>query len=91
MFFKIEKYGLREYLLNIIPESNHEHNTRAAENCWADIFKYSCFSATIMEWNKLDIKVKKFKSLPYFRNALLKVGRPAAKPIYNIQNLIDHS
>ena len=39
-----------------------------------------------MESNKLDIKLRKSKSLPNFRNALLKVGRPTAKPIYNIHN-----
>ena len=41
-----------------------------------------------MEWNKLDVKLRKSESLPYFRNALLKVGRPTAKPVYNIQNPI---
>ena len=41
-----------------------------------------------MEWNKLDVTARKSESLPYFRNASLKVGRPTAKPIYNIDNLI---
>ena len=39
-----------------------------------------------MEWNKLDVTIRKSESLPNFRNALLKTGRPAAKPIYNIHN-----
>ena len=41
-----------------------------------------------MEWNKLDVTLRKFESLQYFRNALLTVGRPTAKPIYNIHNPI---
>ena len=39
-----------------------------------------------MEWNKLDVTLRKSESLPYFRNALLQVGRPTTKPIYNIHN-----
>ena len=30
-----------------------------------------------MEWNKLDVELRKLESLRYFRNALLKTGRPA--------------
>ena len=41
-----------------------------------------------MEWNKLDVTLRKSEFLPYFRNALLKVGRPTTKRIYNIHNPI---
>ena len=41
-----------------------------------------------MEWNKLDVTLRKFESLPYFRNSLLKIGPPTVKPIYNIHNPI---
>ena len=41
-----------------------------------------------MEWNKVDITFRKSESLPYFRNALLKVGWSTAKPVYNIHNPI---
>ena len=93
LFFKIVKHGLPEYLFNLIPQSNHQYNTRTTEDiitfyCRTDIFKYSFFPATIMEWNKLDVKLRKFDSLPYFRNALLNVGRPTAKPVYKIHNPI---
>ena len=37
-----------------------------------------------MEWNKLDVKLRKSVSL-----AVLKVGRLTAKPIYTIHNPID--
>ena len=41
-----------------------------------------------MEWSKLDVTLRKSESLRYFRNASLKIGRPTAKPIYNIHNPI---
>ena len=41
-----------------------------------------------MEWNTLDVKLRKSESLPYFKNVLQKVGRPTAKPIYSIHNPI---
>ena len=41
-----------------------------------------------MEWKKLDVTLRKSESLPYFRNALLKIGRPTAKPICNTHNPI---
>ena len=43
-----------------------------------DIFKYS--------WNKLDLKIRQSKTLLTFRNALIKIGRPIPKPIYNVHN-----
>ena len=93
LFFKIIKHGLPEYLFKLIPQSNHQYNTWTNEYVTTfyyrrDIFKYSYFPATIMEWNKLDVTLRKFESLPYFRNALLKIDRPTAKPIYNIHNPI---
>ena len=41
-----------------------------------------------MEWNKLDVTLRKSEYLPYFRNALLKIGRSTAKPVYNFHNPI---
>ena len=87
------KLSLPEYLFNMIPQSNHQYNTRTTKDittfyCRTDIFKYFYFPATIMAWNKCDVKLRKSESLPYFRNALLKVGQPTAKPIYNIHNPI---
>ena len=51
-----------------------------------DIFKYSFFLSTISEWNKLDLKIQQSKTLLTFRNALIKIGRPIPKPIYNVHN-----
>ena len=32
LFFKIIKHGLPEYLFNLIPQSNHQYNTRTTED-----------------------------------------------------------
>ena len=39
---------------------------------------------TIIEWNKLDLGVRKSKSYAIFSNTLLKPGRPNQNVIYNI-------
>ena len=41
-----------------------------------DLFKYSFFPYTIVEWTKLDIAFRKAKSFLIFRNSLLKIVRP---------------
>ena len=41
-----------------------------------DIFEYSYFPSTILEWNNLDMKIRKVNSLMSFKNSLLRVGRP---------------
>ena len=53
-----------------------------------DIFKYSFFPCTIPDWNELDLKIRQSKTLLTFQNALLKIGRPIAKSIYNVHNPI---
>ena len=93
LFFKITKHGLPKYLFKLIPQSNHQYKTGANEDiitfyCRTDVFKCCYFTETIKEWNKLDITLRKFESLPYSRNALVKIGQPTAKPIYNIHNPI---
>ena len=65
------------------------YNTRNAdqvETCRTDIFKNSFFPYTIIEWNKLDIDIRKSKSYATFRNTLLKLGRPIQRAIYSISN-----
>ena len=90
-FFKIKIYGKTEYLLNKIPSSQIHYNTRNADQvetyyCRTDIFKNSFFPYTIIEWNKLDIDIRKSKSYATFRNTLLKLGRPIQRAIYSISN-----
>ena len=90
-FFKIKVYGKPEYLLNKIPSSQIHYNTRNTDQvetyyCRTDIFKNPFFPYTIIEWNKLDIDIRKSKSYATFRNTLLKLGRPIQRAIYNINN-----
>ena len=51
-----------------------------------DISKYSFFLFTISECNKLDLKIRQSKTLLTFQNALIKIGRPIPKPIYDVHN-----
>ena len=53
----------------------------------SNVYKYSFFPYTILEWNKLDKNIQQSKTIKAFRNCLLKIGRPTAKPVYNIHNL----
>ena len=46
------------------------------------------FPHTILEWNKLDVQIRRSESFLSFKNSLLKIGRPTAKPTYNIHNPI---
>ena len=93
LFYKIKKAGLPEYLVNKIPQSNHQYNTRSFEDvatfyCRTDVFKHFYFPHTISEWHKLDIQIRMSESFLSFKNFLLKIGRPTAKPTHNIHNPI---
>ena len=80
-----------ECLFDLIPEKNHIYNAPSSDNVTTfysrtDVYKYSFFPYTILEWNKLDKNIQQSKTLKSFRNSLLKIGRPAPKPVYNIHN-----
>ena len=47
--------------------------------------KFSFFPWSIVEWNKLDLKIGNSSCL-VFRNYLIKRIRPLAAPVYNIHN-----
>ena len=77
----------------MIPQSNHQYNTRSIENvetfyCRTDVFKYSYFPHTILEWNKLDMQIGRSGYFLSFKNSLLNIGRPTAKPTCKIDNPI---
>ena len=79
-FYKIKTFGLPSYLSNFISSGFHSYNTRNSEDvvtyhCRTDIFKYSFFPWTILEWNKLDLTLCK-SSYKVFRNSLLKIISP---------------
>ena len=92
-FYKIQSTGLPKYLLQLIPTNNHSYTLRKPLNiphyyCRSDTFKNSFFPNVIIEWNKLDEKVKGATSFSLFKDALLKVGRPHANSTCRIHNPI---
>ena len=90
-FYKIKTLAIPNYLHNIIPNGSHFYNTRAIEAvetfyCRTNLFKYSFFPYTIVEWNKLDYALRSEKSYLIFRKTLLQIGRPIADSVYFVHN-----
>ena len=54
--------------------------------CRTDLFKYSFFLYTVVEWNKLDVIVRNAKSFLIFKNLLLKIGRLIQNSIFKIHD-----
>ena len=72
----------------MVPKATHHYQTRNSEDLAiyqtrTNIFKYSFFPYSIMDWNKLSSSTQTY---PVFRNHLLKIIRPVSNPVYNIQN-----
>ena len=77
----------------MIPRSNHQYNTWSVEGVTTfyyrtDVFKYSFILHIILEWNKLDMQIRRSESFLFFKTSLLKIGQVTAKPTYSIHNLI---
>ena len=92
-FFKLKTCGLPEYLFDLIQQNNHLYNTRFWKMLQYFIVELMLsstlfFLSIILEWNKLERKIRQSSSILTSRNSLLKIGRPAPRPIYNIQNPI---
>ena len=78
-------------MYDCIPVGTCTYNTRNQDKietyyCRTDLFKYSFFPYTIVEWNKLDITLRNAKSFQIFRNSLLKIGRPIQNSIFKIHD-----
>ena len=91
VFYKIKTRGYPEYLYKLIPAKSSSYNTHNSDHietyyCRTDIFKYSFFPYTIVEYNRLDHTLRNSKSYNIFKNLLLKIGRPMPKPTFNIHN-----
>ena len=74
-----------------ILQNNHLYNTRVlvdVTTCYSrtDAFKYSFFPSTILEWNKLDRRIRQSLTLLTFWNSLLKIGWTAPKSVCNLYN-----
>ena len=84
LFIKIQTTGVPEYLFDLIPETNHIYNTCSSDNVTTfyfrtDVYKYSFFPYTILEWNKLDESIQQSKTIKSFRNYKRLAG-----PIQNL-------
>ena len=89
-FYKIKTFRLPSYLFNLILSGVHSYKNWNSEDvvtyhCRTDNFKYSFFPWTILEWNKLDLTLRK-SSYKIFSNSLLKIIRPPPNPVYDIHN-----
>ena len=90
-FYKLRFTQTPKYFHNLIPLENCMYNTRNQDQidtyyCRTDLFKYSSFPYTIVEWNKLDIILRNAKSFLIFKNSLLKIGRPIQNSIFKIHD-----
>ena len=84
-------FKLKTSLFDLILQTNHLYNSCLLEDVTTfysrtDAFKYFFSPSTILEWNKLDRKVIQQFSNMTFRNSLLKIDRPAPKPVCNVHN-----
>ena len=71
-FYKIKTLAMPSYLHSVIPNRTHIYNTRLLDTvetffCRTNIFKYSFFPCSIVEWNKLDYALRTEKSYLVFR------------------------
>ena len=87
-FYKIKTFGLLSYLSNLISSSVHSYNIQNLKDvvtyhCRIDTFKYSLFSWTICEWNKLDLILLQ-SSYTIFRNYLLTMIHHSPNLVYDI-------
>ena len=88
--YKIKTYKIPPYLAQLLSKGTHPYNTRNSDDITTfqgrtETFKFSFFPWSIVEWNKLDLKIRNSSYL-VFRNYLIKRIRPLAAPVYNIHN-----
>ena len=89
--YKLRTTQLPKYLYDLIPKGSRTYYTRNQDKietyyCRTDLFKYSFFPYTIVEWNKVDVTVRNAKSYLIFKNLLLKIGRPIQNSIFKIHD-----
>ena len=89
-FYKIKTYKIPPYLAQLLPKGTHSYNTRNSDDITTfqsrtEAFRFSFFPWSIIQWNKLDLKIRNSSYL-VFRNYLIKRIRPLAAPVNNIHN-----
>ena len=93
VFYKIFKNKSSAYLFNLIPARNTHYPLRNSDkipcfNTKHNFFKNSFFPSTLMEWNKLDVSLRKCDSFSIFKKETLKFIQPSSNSSYNCQNPI---
>ena len=94
-FYKILKSQSPKYLYSIIPMHNMSYRTRQcnkipAINVKHDFFKNTFFPSTIIEWNKLDWKIKNSESIETFKKRVLSFIRPSPNSTFNCLKAIQY-
>ena len=89
--YKLRSTQTPKYLYNSFPPRDCTYNTHKQDQvetyyCRTDLFKYSFFPYTIVEWNKLDIILRNAKSYLIFRNSLLKIHIPIQNSMFKIHD-----
>ena len=79
-FFKIFKGQYQEYLLKILPSFSKTCNTRTNDKIPLLIGKHnffinSFFPSIVIEWNKLDLKIRNSKTFSALKKSILKFIR----------------
>ena len=78
-------------MFNLIPARNTHYSLRTSDNipCFNtkhSFFKNSFFPSTIIEWNNLDLTLRKCDSFNVFKKEILKFIRPSSNSFYNCHN-----
>ena len=68
IFYKIKTYKIPPYLAQLLPKGTHSYNTSNSEDITTfqsrtETFKFSFFPWSIVEWNKLDLKIRNYPIL----------------------------
>ena len=87
-FYKILKSQSPKYLYSIILTPNMSCRTRQCNkipvtNVKHDFFKNTFFSSIIIEWNKLDLKIKNSESIETFKKTILPFIRSSPSSTFN--------
>ena len=72
-----------KYLSDIIPSTTRKYSSRAN-----NYFMNTFFPSTIIEWNKLDLSIRKSSSLNIFKSRLLGFVRPLENSVFTCHNPI---
>ena len=87
-FYKFYVFKQSEYLFNLIPVRTSIYRTRNAYdvpyfNIRYNFFKSYFFSSPVIEWNKLDSRLREVKSFTDFQKNILSFIRPKVNSIFN--------